>query len=318
MIPIRLTAMGFLAAGLLFLRADDPPALKPPPGYKVVYRDVGGGKKAAIFVQEQMDMSGLTRNLADDPLDPQKVFSETNPASNKTFMPASAPGSDKSSGINAQQSFETKVYDTSTTSSVYDTGAKPTYHTASYAGAKAAAGYDQSFATTDTPSDMSKAHSPFAPVGAAEQNRAAPIDAKTYGTFASADANKDFNGPEADAIRQHARPGAHIDGDLQLVGEIPNRPLSIDEVRELINHGFKPDLDQPPPPAGKPLNDPNYQPVPLRIEPTSADDAPAPVPAAASPGTGGHKVDEDDANDPVPSPGMMADPPENSEALPNK
>jgi hypothetical protein len=89
--------------------------------------------------------------------------------------------------------------------------------------------------------------------------------------------------------------------------------LSVDEVRALINHGFKPDLSEPAAPASKPLNDPNYQPEPLRIEPTSADDA-LPVP----PAPGMHKVQDDDSNDPVPSPGTMAEHPEDAQSLPKK
>jgi hypothetical protein len=305
---IRLSAIALMATGFL-LRADDPPASAPtpPPGYKVVYHG-----STPIFVKDQLDPLRHAGNIGDDPLDPQKVFSETNPASNKTFNPGTIDGANKSADLGSQKTFATKVYDTGP-SNVYNLGSKSTYKTASFDGTKAAPGFGQAFATKDAPTDLDHADSAFAPIGASEQNRTAPIDAKTYATFAAPDSNKDFSGPEADALHRHAKPGERIDGDMQVIGEIPDRPLSVDEVRALINHGFKPNLDQPPAPASKPLNDPNYQPEPMRIEPTSPDDAPPVAPA-----TGTHKVDDDDTNDPVPSPGTMAEHPEDTQPLPSK
>jgi hypothetical protein len=309
---ICLSCVVLLATGIL-VRADDPPAPTPPPGSKVVYQDTGGGNRVPIFVKDQLDPLRHAGNIGDDPLDHQKVFSETNPESHKTFNSGNLGGVDKSADLGNQKTFPTKVYGDTGPSSVYNLGSKSTYHTASYDGTKAAAGFNQAYATKDAPADFNHADSAFAPIGSSEQNRTAPIDAKTYATFASPDANKDFTGPEADIMHQRAKPGAQIDGDLQKLGEIPYRPLSIDEVRALINHGFKPNLSEPAAPASRPLNDPNYQPEPLRIEPTSADDA-LPVP----PASGMHKVQDDDTNDPVPSPGTMAEHPEDGQALPSK
>ena len=302
-VPACLSAIALLATAPL-LRADDPPAPTPPPGYKVIYHDVGGGKRMPILVQNQPDPLRHA-NLGSDPLDPQKVFSETNPDANKTFLPGNAAGLDKSAGLDTQQTFPTKVYDTSGPASVYNFGSKSTFHTTAYAGTKSAAGYDQVFPTKSAPPDLDEATSAFAPMGAAEQNRTAPINARAEEVFASPDADKKFTGPEEDARHNHLK---KLSNGQMLIENIPDRPLSIDEVKDLINHGFKPDLSQPPPAASKPLNDSDYQPEPLRIEPTSADDAP----------TSTQKVKDDDANDPVPSPGTMADPPENSEPLPNK
>ena len=281
------------------LRADDP-AVTPPPGYKVVYRDMGGGKKSPIFVKDQFDPLRHA-NIGDDPLDHQKVFSETNAMAGKTFLPSTTNVMDKVSN-GSHQTFDTKVYDTSGSSNVYNLGSKATYHTASYDGLKTAPGYGQSFATKSASPEFQQAAAAFAPMGASEQNRTAPIDAKTYATFASPDQDKDFNGPEKDALHKRLnKQQTPIDGNLTIVDQIPDRPLSVDEVRNLLNHDFKPDLAQPAAPASKPMNDPDYRPEPLRIEPTSADDAP---PAAGS----NRKVDDDDANDPVPSPGTMAEP----------
>ncbi len=44
------------------------------------------------------------------------------------------------------------------------------------------------------------------------------------------------------------------------VSDIPNRPLTVDEVRGLINHGLKPDTAAPPGMPSKAINDPNYKP----------------------------------------------------------
>jgi hypothetical protein len=313
---ISLTVLTLVAAGLL-LRADDPAAtasaLTPPPGYKLVYHDIGG-KKVPLFVKNQLDMSGLVRRMEDDPLDHQKAFSAASALGNKTFL---VPGSGNWNQTAGTDGFVTKVYDTTQSASVYNLGSKSTYRTSSYDGLKAVAGYDQSFATktADVGQDQNAA-AQFAAIGAPDpdQSRAVPIPPTPYPASDApyADADKTFQGPEEDARHRHL---TRLKNGQLLVEQIPDRPLSIDEVKNLINHGFKPNTDQPAPPASKPLNDPNYQPEPIRIEPTSADDAP-PSPAS-TPSVTGHK-DDDDANDPVPSPGTMAEPPENSEPLPSK
>jgi hypothetical protein len=308
LVRTSLAAVALLAAGL-FLRGDDtstPPAPKPPPGYKVLYHDVGG-KKVPIFVKQQLDPLRHAGGIGFDPLDPQKVFSESNPESNKTFIPAAASGVDKSADLNTQEAFATKVYDTTGPGSVYNLGSKSTYQTASYNGTKAAAGYDQSFATKSVSPELDQAASAFAPIGASGQNLTAPVGAKTYDTFASPEEDKKFTGPEEEASHNHLK---RLSNGQILIEDIPDRPLSIDEVRDLINHGFKPDFTKPAVPDDKALNDPDYQPEPLRIDPP--EDA-TPVPPA-----GTHKVQDDDANDPVPSPGTMAEHPENTEPLPSK
>lgn len=305
---IHLSAIPLLATGFL-LRADDPPdATKPPPGYKVVYQDMGG-RKVPIFVKDQLDPLRHAGNVGLDPLDPQKVFSETNPESNKTFKPADVDVN-KSADLGTHDNFTTKVYDNTGPSNVYNLGSKSTYHTTSFDGAKSAAGYNQAYATKNAPTDLDQADSAFAPIGNSEQNRTAPIDAHTYDTYAAPDADKKFTGPEEDARHKHL---TKLTNGQTLVEDLPDRPLTVDEVRNLIDHGFKPNLSEPAAPASRPLNDPNYQPEPLRIEPTTPDDAPQ-----VAPSTSTHKVQDDDANDPVPSPGTMAEHPEDNQPLPSK
>ncbi len=169
-----------------------------------------------IFVKDQLDPLRHAGNIGDDPLDPQKVFSETNPAwPNKTFNSGNMGNAEQICRPRQPATpFITKVYD-DRPSNVYNLGSKSTYHTTSFDGAKAAAGYNQAYATKGTPSDLNQTDSAFAPIGSSQQNRTAPIDAKTYATFAAPDSNKDFAGPEADALHRHAKPGERIDGDMQ-------------------------------------------------------------------------------------------------------
>jgi hypothetical protein len=112
--------------------------------------------------------------------------------------------------------------------------------------------------------------------------------------------SKQYLGPGA----QHLPPG--FDNKEEVIAQarlsdLPNRPLTIDEVRGLINHGFKPDTNVKPETSSKPLNDPDYKPEVSPAPPDSPQ---------------GSKAD-DDKNDPLPAPGTMSQPPpENSESLP--
>jgi hypothetical protein len=306
-LPFFLIALALFANGVL-LRADDPPAPTPPPGYKAVYQ---GDNKTPIFVKNMPDVgqSSAVRRMEIDPLDHQRVFSETNPMAHQTFVAPIVSGLNQNA--NAKDQFVTKVYDTTENTSVYNVGSKTTFHTSGYDGVKTAPGYDQasSFTKTANLGQDQNALNAFAAMGSNEKDRSAPVNAAAYQVNASPDADKTFDGTEADAV--HRKVTRLSNGQL-LLDDIPERALSIDEVKNLINHGFKPDTTQAPAPASKPLNDPNYQPTPLRISPADAEND------QSAPATSKPKVQDDDANDPVPSPGTMADPPENNEPLPKK
>jgi hypothetical protein len=301
-----------LAGATAFLRADDDSAnaQKAPPGYKIVDHDIGGGKKMPIFVKQDVDPLSHTRGFNDDPLDHQKVYSETNPMANKSFFGGNGASWNRASTFKDQDIYPAKVYNSAGGSRIYNFGAKSTYQTSAYAGLNPAAGYDKTFATKPADIDTNQAAAAFAAMGSSEQNRMAPIDAKPVETFADVAADKKFQGPEEEARHRHLTHPTPIDGDFQIIDNLPDRPLSIDEVKNLLNHDFKADTSKAPPPASKPLNDPDYQPQPIRIEPTSPE-TPPPTPGS------GTKLD-DDKDDPVPSPGTMADHPEDSEQLPTK
>ena len=128
-----------------------------------------------------------------------------------------------------------------------------------------------------------------------DQNRTASLSGKTSETR-SANLSKQYLGPGA----QHVPDGTVKENVvIAHVSDIPDRPLTIDEVRGLINHGFKPDTSAPADAPSKPINDPDYKPQ-----------------ASPEPDTRGRVFDYE-KDSPLPSPGMMSQPPpENSEALP--
>ncbi len=278
-------------------RADDPPPATPP-GYKTVYIDVGG-KKEPILVKQQLDPLRNIQN-PDDPRDPRRIYSAANAMANKSFMAGAGSGWDKSAQM--KDAYVTKPYALDQPANSNYTG-KSAFPTAAFAGGRTLAAYDRKFATKTADAGQDETAAAFAAIGSSEQNRTAPIDARPVETFAAPMADKTFQGPEEDA--RHKKLTRVGDGQI-LVEDLPDRPLTIDEVRDLINHGFKPNTSEPPPPASKPLNDPDYQPEPLRIEPTESE-TPAP-----------RNARDDDKDDPVPAPGTMAEPPENSQPLPKQ
>jgi hypothetical protein len=270
-------------------RADDA---KPatPPGYKTVYVNAGG-KKVPILVKQQYDSLRNVHN-PDDPRDPRRIFSSTNSMADKAFVSGLDKNWDKSAKMKDAYATKPYAFDATPTSNA---STRHAFGVTAYPGVNGATGFDKNFATTTADAGQDKSADAFAAIGASEQNRTAPIEAKPVETFAAPMASQKFIGPEEET--RHKRL-TRLDNGQLLVQDLPDRPLTIDEVRDLINHGFKPDTSAPPSPASKPLNDPNYQPEPLRIEPTEPE-TPAPPPKNAK---------DDDNDDPVPSPGTMAEP----------
>ena len=107
-----------------------------------------------------------------------------------------------------------------------------------------------------------------------------------------------------DPQMQHIRHDPYATGmDVQRLADLPNRPLTIDEVRNLINHEQIPDLNEKPDEEpSKALNDPDWSPP--TVAPAARDSIPTPPPA------------EMEKDGELPAPGEMAQPPENSEPLP--
>ena len=289
----RLIAVILTTTGRL-LQADATPA--PDSGYKDVPVTVGG-KTTSIRVREQSDPY---RNVPSPDTtakyDPERIFSATSSMAGKKFSVSSDSGSPAVSDFKDRDrnTFVTKSYTSDAASpSVPNLDGKAAFATTS-AYSRSATGFDKNYATPNADAGQNRA-ALVASATSTDQGRTAVLGGQTTSTYASPLAGKTFDGSEADAARQHL---SRTKSGQILIADIPNRPLTIDEVRDLINHGFKADTEAKPEAPSKPLNDPDYKPEPLR-------DAPAPA------------ADED-KDDPVPSPGTMAAPaaPENSEPLP--
>jgi hypothetical protein len=141
---IGLPAVALLATGAV-LRADDPPAPTPPPGYKVVYHD-NGGKKMPIFVKNQARHQQRRTPLRRRSARPAKGLqrNQSRPEQDLQFRQHRHEQIRRS---RLAKTFATKVYGDTGPNSVYNLGSKSTYHTSSYDGTKAAPGYNQAYAT---------------------------------------------------------------------------------------------------------------------------------------------------------------------------
>jgi hypothetical protein len=288
----------FMAVALLlagqFLHADDK--VSDSDGSKQVPIKVGG-KTTYIKVQQQPELS-QHRNWSTSPdkYNPMAFdLGRTSSLANKHFD-AKDTSFAQSNHSFQQQAFPTKSYsidDKSRSNLNPDTKAS-THTTTVYD--RNASGFDKSFATTSSDAVENK-NALFAANASDYQGRTAVVGSQQINTsIAFPLANKSYQGPEADSTRHDLD---EVNNGLSRMSGLPNRPLTIDEVRNLINHDAKPDTNSKPAPASKPLNDPDYKPVP------------SPAPPAV----------DDGNSDLAPSPGMAAasaapQPPENSEPLP--
>jgi hypothetical protein len=287
------------------LHADDPAAAPTRPtkddhNYKTV-RIKAGGAPISVRVQEQPDP--LKHVTLHDDLDHQRAFSETNDMANKSFTTTAGPAWIHDANVKGDDAFAARPYDFNAAApTVPNLGSKASFRSTSFKGS-ASTGFDKNFPTTLTDASQNQA----ALLGASispDQGRTAPFNARPVDMFAAANTNKTFQGEEADAVHRHLK---QLGNGQYEISDLPDRPLTIDEVRNLINHGFKPNTSQPPPESTRPMNDPNYVPQPLRDDPSPPSSNP---PAKAS---------DDDKDDAVPPPGTMATPPpENAEALPKR
>ena len=285
-----------LIAGSRFLYADDTTTAASD-HYKTVEVNVGG-KSVPIRVEQQTDP--LKNVKMTDDLDSHRAFSARNDMADKKFsMPADvgAQGTSAFKGRD-QETFITKSYVPDASSSVPNLNTKMKF--ASVSGYnRSAAGFDKNYAGAATATEQTRAAVLGASETADEQGRTAILGGSEHGEVLAANsmANKQYLGPGAQKVPE----GVVVPENLVIthITDLPNRPLSIDEVRDLINHGTKPDLDEKPDEPSKPMNDPDYKPQPLRDNP-SPDSA-------------------DDKTDAVPPPGTIANPqaaPENAEPLP--
>jgi len=283
-----LIAVIFMTIGVA-LRADDKPVAAR--GYRLVPVQATNGKTVYVQVKDVNSSTSLPSS--------HKMFSTTSSMANKTFsMPLNSTVKADSDFKNRDQTtFITKAYlDDTVSPSAPNLGNKAFPTTSAYS--RSANGFDKSYQTSSADTGFSRKAVLASSTVSDDQNRTAVLGGpEKPEVFASNSmSNKQYLGPGAQKVPE----GVFIKDNIILtrMSGLPDRPLSIDEVRNLINHGFKPNTDVKPEESSKPLNDPNYKPEPLR-------DMPAPS-------------SDDDKNDPVPPPGTMATPrsPENSEPLP--
>jgi len=281
-----------LVTPVSLLHADDASASTD--GYRIVPVTVGG-HTVPIKVRDNDPFKNVKAQNSSDKYDPTSLnFGASNSMANKKFDP---PGNAPSHGdsIDQRQTFLTKPYSENTSAPTAPNLHTKAAYTANTNYNKSASDSDKSFGTTRADADQDRT-ALLAKADSDDQSRAALINSKPIETSTATIGNKTFEGPEADAVHRRL---TKTDSGPMAVSDLPDRSLTIDEVKNLINHGFKPNTNtKPEEEPSKPLNDPAYQPEPLRELPTP--------------------VSDDDKNDAVPPPGTMATPPppENSEPLP--
>jgi hypothetical protein len=303
-LSISRTSLGVIAFGITtcLLQAADQPS-SAPHGYKLTTVDIGGKQ---VQVQEYDPYSNTKAPPpSDGKYHPDEMnFNATSSMSEKKFGVANdaLPKRDADLQNSDKNAFVTKSYtDAAFSSSQADFNTKAKVSSTN-SFSRSATGMDKSYATSAADADQSKP-ALYASSKSSDEDRTATIGDRKADTFSSTMGDKTFRGPEADAAHHHL---SKLANGQMLVTDLPDRPMTIDEVRNLINHGFKPATDVKPDEPTKALNDPNYAPDPMReMPPDSLNDLPSPAPAS-----------DDDKNDAVPPPGTMSVPPENSEPLP--
>jgi hypothetical protein len=270
-------AAGLLATGLP-VQADDKPPVAPP-GYKMVAIPMAGGHTGYIEVKE-----AATAGPADSTPN-SSGFNMTSAMANKTFVPGGGSGQSGSDQDKAQSTFVTKSYfgkgndgSDSSMPGLHDAVPVKSYTAA----ARSADGFDQSFQTSGA--DEQNKSSAIGSKTADESNRSASLGNHETQTFAYSDSEKAYTGPETQAVKNDLN---RMNQGLEGLKDLPNRPLTVDEVRALINHGVKPDTDEKPAAPGQPMNAPDYTP----------DPAPAPLRDPVQPG---HLKDNNDTDLSVP------------------
>jgi len=291
-----LIAVTFTAAGQ-FLFADDQPASSE--GYKTVPIRVGN-KTIPVRVSETVDpYKNVSSSDSSGKYDPERIFSTTSSMANKTFvLPSDSLSKGSDFNNRDQNTFITKPYAVDVSSSVPNLDAKPGFR-AAQGYDRSAAGFDKGYLTSASDLGPGRMAALGSSGASADQNRAAILGGSEKPEPMTLDsmADKAYLGSGAQNVPDNIVIKDNV--VISRMSGLPNRPLSIDEVRNLINHGAKPDTDVKPEEPGKSLNDPDYKPEPLRDTP--------------QPGSS-----DDDKDDAVPPPGTMAAPPapENSEPLP--
>jgi hypothetical protein len=276
---------------------------KPPPGYhdQTVY---AGGKPMTIRVPDEKKNTLDDSALSDGHYDPSNVnMNRTSSYANKSFSTGEAAmgGDDTAAEAHDQKRFATSTY----AASAYNQANK-TFETAAYKGSAQNSGeFAKAFKLPGT-GTATEANQSYAVSSSDLQSKKALIadnPKNKIDPFATtwSEGDKRFYDPTMLRV-PHKKHDFHIDANKanpDNITNLPNRPLSVDEVRNLINNDQTPDLDEPPDAPSKPLNDPDWAPA---VKAPLLDDKKV-APATPPP---------DEAGDgELPSPGMMAKPDSN-------
>jgi hypothetical protein len=299
------TSCAFLLMAALPCLAGAP-ADRPPPGFHDV--TIGSGDhKSVVRVQ---DSTGPHFHGGSSPdsgpnaaYDPEAMnFGKSSSMADKSFSTSFASLSKNDNvaqGLGSQQ-FATHSF---TTTDYRQSGSK--YQTAAYKeSSRSSDEFSKTYALPASTGAGADANRTFA-VQASEfqgktaQEASVPGKTDPFATPSSL-SEKTFFDPELKHVRRdHYAPNL----DVERLADLPNRPLTIDEVRNLINHEQIPNLNAKPDESSKALNAPDWSPEPTPA-PARADNLPVAPPA------------EMEKDGDLPSPGEMAQPPENSQPLP--
>ena len=301
----RLMSRRVPACALLLLAGAVPctlaaPVDHPPPGYHDV--TVGSGKTKSVIRVADAAAPHFSNGSSSDantsaPYNPENMdFGKSSSLANKSFSTgfASLSKSDTAAEQSARP-FNTSSF---TTSGFNQSDRK--FQTVAFTESARGSDFNKSYVlpAADTMASQSFTTKTSVYQGKTAPDVQAPPKVDPFATPSSL-SEKSFFDPQI----RHIRHDPYATGmDVQRLADLPNRPLTIDEVRNLINHEQIPDLNEKPDAPSKALNDPDWSPP--TVPPLARDSIPTPPPAEA----------EKDGD--LPSPGEMAQPPENSEPLP--
>jgi hypothetical protein len=280
---------------------------KPPPGYHDVSFGSGSNKNVIrVADQAKPHLNGNTGSDSDGRYDPEKLdFSRTSPLATKSFATSFAALSKNDTAEETKlPAFNTHAFDTS----AYNQSDRKYATMADSESSRSNDDFSKTYQLPQGGADADLNRS-FATKTSEFQGKTAlltqtPSKTDPFATPSSL-SDKTFFDPAMEHVKRDRY--AAVDGlDVQRLTNLPNRPLTITEVRNLINHEQIPNLADKPEEEDandKALNDPNWAP------PTIAPMAPDNTRATPPP-------DIEKQGD-LPAPGEMAQPPpENSEPLP--
>jgi hypothetical protein len=274
-----------VTAGMAALCADDKAPVAPP-GYHNVPFETGSGT-SYIQVKDTADAFAHVRS---DEQSDKYSLNQTSPLSHQSYdMGTAVPLESRTARTDAPQ-FMTKSY--------FSGGGDNTAHGTAEQDSKWTRTFDPGPKRADMSKPFITAKADLGDKTAGEANSTSEYAGKTarlgapgVKVFASSLGEKTYSGREAEAVKRDL---VQMNDGMEGLKDLPNRPLTIDEVRALINHGIKPETEEKPAEPSKPLNDPDYTP----------DAAPAPLRDAPVDDTHLKSVDDDL----IPPPGMMAHP----------